>query len=122
IVSKEGFFSGVKGIDMLKLRASVGLTGNDVVGGWQWQDSYQGGSSAFFGTQPALNQGIQYNVLPNMNVTWEKYLNKNIGIDINFLKDFSATLEYWHTYTYDILGTRIQTTPPTFSRPLPAVN
>lgn len=122
IVSKEGFFSGVKGIDMLKLRASVGLTGNDVVGGWQWQDSYQGGSSAFFGTQPALNQGIQYNVLPNMNITWEKYLNKNIGIDINFLRDFSATLEYWHTYTYDILGARIQTTPPTFSRPLPAVN
>ncbi len=122
IMSKEKFFDNIKAIDMLKLRASVGLTGNDVVGGWQWQDSYRSGNNAFFGTQPSLNPGIQYNVLPNPDITWEKYLNKNIGIDINFLRDFSATLEYWHTYTYDILGTRIQTTPPTFSRPLPAVN
>lgn len=122
VISKEKFFRNVKGIDMLKLKASVGLTGNDNVGGFQWQDSYVAGSSAFFGSQPALNPGIQYNVLPNPNITWEKYLNKNIGIDVQFLHYFNASLGYWHTYTYDILGTRIQTTPPTFSRSLPAVN
>ena len=121
IISKENFFN-VKGIDMLKLRGSAGLTGNDNVGGFQWQDSYIAGNSAFFGSQPSLNPGIRYNVLPNPNITWEKYLNKNIGVDINFLQNFSASIDYWHTKTYDILGTRIQTTPPTFSRALPAVN
>jgi TonB-linked SusC/RagA family outer membrane protein len=122
IISKENFFKNVRGIDMLKLRASVGLTGNDNVGGFQWQDSYIAGSNSFFGVPSTLNPGIQYNVLPNPDITWEKYLNKNIGIDINFLHNFSASLDLWHTYTYDILGTRIQTTPPTFSRSLPAVN
>jgi TonB-linked SusC/RagA family outer membrane protein len=122
IISDEKFFRGVRGIDMLKLRASVGLVGNDAVGGWQWQQSYQSGNSAFFGTSPSSNTGITYGGVINPNLTWEKSLNKDIGIDVNFLKHYSATLDYWYTYTYDILGSRIQTTPPTFSRSLPAVN
>jgi len=131
IVSKENFFKNIKGIQSLKLRASMGLTGNDRIGAladnpllsaYQWQDKYPAGSSAFFGETPALNPGIRYDVFPNLNVTWEKYLNKNIGLDIDFLQHFSLTAEYWYTHTYDILGKRIQTTPPTFSRPLPAVN
>jgi len=135
VISKENFFSNVKGIESLKLRASVGLTGNDFVPidpngarddanakRWQYEDNYIAGNNAFFGESPSLNPGIQYNVFPNLNITWEKYLNKNIGIDISFLKHFSATAEYWYTLTYDILSTRIQTTPPTFSRPLPSVN
>lgn len=122
VVSKENFFSNIKGIESLKLRASIGQTGNDNVARWQYEDSYRTGSNAFFGESPSLNPGIQYNVFPNPDVTWEKYLNKNIGVDISFLKHFSATAEYWHTLTSDILSARIQTTPPTFSRPLPSVN
>jgi TonB-linked SusC/RagA family outer membrane protein len=136
IISKENFFKNVKGIEALKLRASIGQTGNDFVAldpngerndenakRWQYEDKYLAGNNIIFGElSPSLNPGIRYDVLPNLNITWEKYLNKNIGIDISFLKHFSATAEYWHTLTYDILSTRIQTTPPTFSRPLPSVN
>ncbi|WP_140939374.1 SusC/RagA family TonB-linked outer membrane protein [Sphingobacterium lumbrici] len=123
VISKENFFSNVKGIESLKLRGSIGRTGNDNIEAWQYEDKYLPGASAFFGQPtPSLNPGIRYGVFPNENVTWEKYENKNIGIDISFLKRFSATAEYWHTYTYDILDSRIGTTPPTFSRPLPAVN
>lgn len=135
VISKEKFFSNVKGIESLKLRASVGQTGNDFVPidpngarsdanakRWQYEDSYVAGSNAFFGESPALNPGIRYNVLPNPNITWEKYLNKNIGIDISFLKHFTATAEYWHTLTYDILALKVQATPPTYSRSLPPVN
>jgi TonB-linked SusC/RagA family outer membrane protein len=116
VISRENFFNNVKGVESLKLRVSVGQTGNDFVpidpnGGrsdanakrWQYEDKY-------------------IDVLPNPNITWEKYLNKNIGVDISFLKHFTATAEYWHTTTYDILSTRIQTTPPTYSRALPPVN
>jgi len=135
IISKENFFSNVKGVESLKLRASVGLTGNDFVGidpngakddsnakRWQYEDNYVAGNNAILGESPSLNPGIRYNVFPNLNITWEKYLNKNLGVDISFLKHFTATAEYWHTLTYDILSTRIQSTPPTFSRPLPSVN
>lgn len=121
IVSKENFFR-VKGIQMLKLRASAGLVGNDAVGGWQWQTSYSQGNSYYFGSPASTNIGIKYGAVVNPALTWEKSLNKNIGIDINFLDHFNATAEYWHTRTYDILGSRIQSTPPTFSLSLPAVN
>jgi TonB-linked SusC/RagA family outer membrane protein len=122
IVSKENFFKS-NVIDMLKVRASAGLTGFDGVGGYQWQATYKGGSSAFFGNPGvSLNPGLQYGGVVNPDITWEKYLNKNFAVDINFLKHFNATVEYWHTLTYDILANRINTTPPTFSLPLPAVN
>lgn len=123
VISKENFFKNVKAIDFLKVRASVGLTGNDnIYPFYQWQQTYQNGSSAYFGTTPAVSPGITYGTVPNPNVTWEKSLNKNFGIDIGFLEHFNATFDYWHTYTYDILGLRIQTTPPTFPRALPATN
>ncbi|HWB94733.1 MAG TPA: SusC/RagA family TonB-linked outer membrane protein [Puia sp.] len=122
VISREDFMQGFKWLDLLKIRASMGLIGNDNVGGWQWQQSYVTGNSAFFGTSPSLNPGLTYGAVVNPYLTWEKSLNKNFGVDINFLRHFSATAEYWPTYTYDILGQRIQTTPPTFSKTLPSVN
>ncbi|WP_175634272.1 SusC/RagA family TonB-linked outer membrane protein [Pedobacter ghigonis] len=135
ILSKEKFLSNAKWIDMLKIRASVGRTGNDVYDengdgvidqndrvAYRWQDSYRSGASAFYGDTPGLYPGIQYSGLSNPFYTWEKHLNKNIGVDFTFLKNFNATFEYWSDYTTDILGGRIQTTPPTFSLSLPPVN
>ena len=120
-ISKESFFK-VKGIEMLKLRASAGITGNDNVGGWQWLESYSSGNSAFLGTNPSTNLGIKYGSVVNKNLTWEKSLNYNIGIDAGFLKHFNASIEYYMTNTYDILGSRSESIPPTFSLSLPAEN
>jgi TonB-linked SusC/RagA family outer membrane protein len=121
IISKENFFK-VKGIELLKIRASMGLVGNDAIGGWQWQTSYLQGKNYYFGNTPATNVGIQYGAVVNPNLTWEKSLNKNFGVDISFLNHFNATAEYWFTHTYDILGSRVQSKPPSFSLALPAVN
>jgi len=121
IVSKENFFH-VKGIDLLKVRASVGLSGNDAPGGWQWQATYRQGSSFWLGTNAAQNLGITYRGVVNPNITWEKHLNKNIAVDINFLKHFNATAEYWRNDVSDILAPRIASVPATFSLPLPDEN
>jgi hypothetical protein len=41
IVSKESFFSdNFSQIPLLKIRTSYGITGNDAVGGWQFQEAY----------------------------------------------------------------------------------
>lgn len=121
IISKEDFFH-VDWINNLKVRVSIGLVGNDAVGGWQWQTSYKQGNNYYLGDSPSTNVGITYGAVVNPDLTWEKSLNKNFGVDINFLKHFNASAEYWYTHTYDILGSRIQTTPPTFSLSLPATN
>ncbi len=131
VVSKESFFPKASGIDNLKLRFSAGLTGNDVVGGlngnpvvsgWQWQESYQQGTSAYFGTDPRTATGVKYGSVVNPNLTWEKALTYNAGADINFLKHWTATIEYWNRKSYDILGMRTLSVPPTFSLTLPPEN
>ncbi|WP_176954532.1 SusC/RagA family TonB-linked outer membrane protein [Niabella drilacis] len=122
VLSKEHFMKNSTGIDFLKLRGSVGLTGNDAVGGWQWQESYQSSGNAYFGTNQETNAGINYGPVVNPNLTWEKSLMYNAGLDINFLKKFNATVEYYFVKTYDILGQRIASVPPTFSRSLPSAN
>ena len=122
ILSKESFFPQSSKIDNLKLRLSAGLTGNDAVGGWQWQESYQQGNAAYFGTSPSRSTGITYGSVVNPNLTWEKALTYNAGVDINFFKKWSSTLEYWNRKSYDILGQRLLSVPPTFSLSLPAEN
>lgn len=121
VVSEESFFKNEK-INHLKLRASIGLIGNDAVGGWQWQESYKSGNSAYFGTSPAKAVGITYGSVVNPNLTWEKALSYNLGADINFLNHWSASAEYWFKKSYDILGARNAKVPTSFSLSLPSEN
>ena len=121
VISNEDFFC-INNINLLKLRCSVGLTGNDAIGGWQWQQSYKSGNSSYFGSNNSVNQGITYGVLPNKNLTWEKSLMYNWGIDMSFFNNFTLNSEYYITKTYDILGVRSLAVPPTFSLELPAEN
>lgn len=122
VVSKENFFDHVKGIDMLKLRASLGTTSADNIDGWQWQQTYQGGNSIFLGSTPVNNVGLTYGQIINPDLTWEKTSNYNVGVDINFLHKFSGSAEYYFIKTWDILGRRLASVPPTFSRTLPSSN
>ncbi|MFV0506341.1 MAG: TonB-dependent receptor [Bacteroidales bacterium] len=121
ILSEEGFFN-TSTIQFLKLRASVGLTGNDAVGGWQWQESYNSGSSAFFGEHPSKSVGITYGSVVNPNLTWEKALSYNVGVDMNLFKHWNISADYWYRNSYDILGNRQNTLPNSFSLSMPAEN
>ncbi|NRF41919.1 SusC/RagA family TonB-linked outer membrane protein [Pedobacter foliorum] len=122
VVSRENFFENVKGIDMLKIRASVGTTSADNVDAWQYQQKYENYNSAYFGTTPSNNVGIGYGGMVNPDITWEKTRTYNVGVDVNFLRHFNATAEYFKTKTYDILIGRVAQVPPTFSRSLPSSN
>ena len=121
VISEESFFNK-SAIQFLKLRASVGLTGNDSVGGWQWQESYKSGSSAYFGSSPSKWVGITYGSVVNPNLTWEKALSYNVGADVNFLNHWTVSADYWYRNSYDILGSRQNTLPNSFSLTMPAEN
>lgn len=121
VVSEESFFNH-KTIDYLKLRASVGLTGNDGVGGWLWQESYEEGKAAYFGSNPSRWVGIKYGTIPNPLLTWEKSLSYNVGVDMNLLSHWNLTAEYWFRKTYDILGDRNASVPTTYNRKVPKEN
>ena len=120
-ISEENFFkNNIKFIDNLKLRASIGLLGNDAIGGWQWMQRYNITSGAYFG---GLTDGVAVGVIPNPDITWEKSMNVDYGFDVNMLNNrlsFSAGGFYKHTY--DILGNRLASLPTTFGAQMPAEN
>jgi len=121
-ISEEGFFKNASirnTINQLKLRGSVGLTGNDAVGSWQYMDlagvntggEYYGGNSATYGT----NIGR----VANTAITWEKSFNYNIGLDFGFLNNmFTFSGDYFFRHTYDILGSQTAEIPDTFGASL----
>ena len=122
VISQEPFLIDNEKVNFLKLRGSIGLTGNDAVGGWQWQESYSTGNAYMFGENLSKNYGLKYGSLINPNLTWEKSLSYNVGVDYEFLNHLHGSVEYWYKHTYDILGTRQNSLPTTFSRSLPAEN
>ena len=121
ILSEENFFNKTF-VDYLKLRASVGLTGNDAVGGWQWQYSFKQGNSAYYGKTPSRLYGVKYGSVINPDLTWEKALSWNVGVDMNFATNWNVSADYWFKNSYDILGDRQATLPTTYSQSMPAEN
>ena len=122
VISQEDFLAGNEKLNYLKLRFSAGLTGNDNVGGWQWQQSYSSGTATYLGDPAQKEDGLTYGNIVNPYLTWEKSLTYNVGVDLNYFKHWSTTAEYWFRKTYDILGTRQVRLPQTFSRSMPSEN
>jgi TonB-linked SusC/RagA family outer membrane protein len=120
-ISQEPFFDKVHFINDLKLRASVGLVGNDAVGQFQYLQLYNiTNNGAIFNT-PTL--GIDPGVLPNTNITWEKALTYNAGLDASLLDNrMSFKLDMFYRHTYDILGSSQQSIPNTFGATLASSN
>lgn len=120
VVSKENFFK-VPFISNLKIRGSVGSLGNDAIGPYQYQNNYVGGSSYVFGS--TLYNGIQPGVTPNPDITWEKSVTYDGGLDFGLFNErLTGSFDYFFKHTWDILGTRVQSIPATFGASLPAVN
>lgn len=119
-ISNESFFKTVTLFDDLKLRASVGLLGNDQVGNFQWLQSYVIQPGAIFNDQ---TYGLEPGSLVNRAITWEKSLNYNVGIDSRFLNSkMGFKLDAFYRHTYDILGSRQQSIPSTLGANLPDEN
>lgn len=124
IISREDFFK-VPFISNLKIRGSVGSLGNDggdqSISPYQYQNNYVGGGSYVFGS--TLYNGIQPGVTPNPDITWEKSISYDGGLDFGLLNDkITGSFDYFFRHTYDILASRIQSIPATFGASLPAVN
>lgn len=102
IISEEPFMKKQKVVDYLKLRASVGLVGNDNMANARFlylPDGYdvdaQGTQSGWKGYPHGYNFGYNSNAwdlgayetrLGNPDVTWETSLKQNYGFDVHFLQ------------------------------------
>ncbi|MCO5232242.1 MAG: TonB-dependent receptor [Chitinophagales bacterium] len=96
-IAKESFLANVKNINQLKLRASLGTSGNDRIGDFLYLSTYNLGSygdlTSSFPATPA-----------NPKLKWESNFNWNIGLDFGFFNNrLSGSVEYYDKNTNDLL-------------------
>jgi TonB-linked SusC/RagA family outer membrane protein len=119
VLSNEGFMQKPF-LDFLKLRASWGLAGNDVVGGWAWAEKYQPNGSFMIGT--SMLPRVAYGGIVNEQLTWEKTSEYNVGFDSRFLGGVILNMEYYYRHNYDILDSRIASLAASFGGSMPPMN
>ncbi|MBP6477687.1 MAG: TonB-dependent receptor [Chitinophagaceae bacterium] len=103
IISDENFFTKVKGIDFLKLRAAWGLTGN--ANGFAenlWRPGIQNSNSAIFGNN--IYPAIQAAYIVDSSLHWETVQGIDVGIDLRALKNkLNVEVTFYNRTTTDIL-------------------
>lgn len=106
IISDEGFLKDAKKLNLLKLRAGYGVTGQQDIGSdYPYIPNYQQGTLTaqyYFG-------GSYYTVLRpdgyDASIKWEETQSYNVGLDFGFLKDrISGTLDVYYKKTDDLLA------------------
>tara|TARA_R110002050_G_scaffold261556_1_gene401638 strand:- start:125597 stop:128983 length:3387 start_codon:yes stop_codon:yes gene_type:complete len=109
ILSNESFLKDIPLISFAKLRASYGVTGNDKIGNYKYQDVYESGfSTNSYNGETALTPSSLFN--PDLH--WERNIKTEVAIDLNMIKDrlqFSAS---WY---------RNNSSDPLVSYPLPGM-
>lgn len=106
-LSKERFMQGLSFLDDLKLRASMGLLGNDGVSPYMFLSSYSQYPNIVLAQR---NGGITVNPayftsgIANTDLTWEKTQSWNAGFDASLWEGrLGLEIDGFYNYTYDLL-------------------
>lgn len=103
-ISEENFLKGNRTINDLKLRGSLGKTGNQQIGNFAARGSLAIGANynGQGGVVPASNG------LPNPNLSWESTTQWDIGLDLSLLNNrLTFTTDYYHKRTDDLLFNQV---------------
>ncbi|WP_192085477.1 TonB-dependent receptor [Algoriphagus sp. Y33] len=98
VISQEGFLKNNSTINFLKARASVGLVGNDRFGGSRFaytQDFYYSGDYRL-GLDNVSNGTINYGQLGNSDISWEKDLKFNLGLEATLYGKLAVVMDLFY--------------------------
>ncbi|WP_114783021.1 SusC/RagA family TonB-linked outer membrane protein [Botryobacter ruber] len=97
LISSEDFMAGISAVNLLKLRASYGLTGNDDIGNYTAKQYYI--TQNLFGAQ-----GTRRGNIANPEIMWETTRKLNFGLDASVLNErLSLSLDVFNSRTTDML-------------------
>jgi TonB-linked SusC/RagA family outer membrane protein len=101
-IHNEGFFN-VDFVSTLKLRAGIGIIGNQQsVPNYQYASYINNYPTYVFGNQLPL-AAIQTQ-MSSADIHWEEKNTKNIGVDASFFNNsLEFTAEYYYNHSYDLL-------------------
>jgi TonB-linked SusC/RagA family outer membrane protein len=104
VISKENFLKDSKAINLLKLRATYGSTGNSRIGTYSARGLYDFGTSSgnfYNGNIGSVPDGSS---APNPNLGWEKNFKFNLGLDITLFNRVQLTAEYYNNTIKDLIS------------------
>ena len=100
LMTRESFLNDIEWLDMLKLRATYGITGNvDQSSSPYLLGNYLNSNN----TQASITLISQ---APNKMLRWEKTSTLNIGIDFALIGRLSGSLEFYRRYSTDLLANK----------------
>jgi TonB-linked SusC/RagA family outer membrane protein len=101
LISEEDFFKEIDQVNYLRLRASLGQTGNFLIPnygaiGLLAAENYPYGTGVLGGVAP--------NTISNRKLSWETTTQSGIGLDVGALQDrVTITFDYYYAITSDLL-------------------
>ncbi|MFI5157848.1 MAG: SusC/RagA family TonB-linked outer membrane protein, partial [Sphingobacteriales bacterium] len=120
-ISEEQFMKKYTFVNELKLRASYGVMGNDLVNPFQYLTNYGYGNNYVIGGSDVI--GLVQTGVPNPNITWETAKTGNVGLDATLWNGLlGVTFDYFKTRRSDILTTAASTVPGYTGLTLPDEN
>ncbi len=101
-LSKESFMENLEEtINVLKFRASYGITGNTEIPTYQSLGTISTGTTLINGTRASVSY---VNRLPNPDLEWEKTKQFDVGLDLEmFNRGLIVNLDYYYKLTEDLL-------------------
>ncbi len=104
-IAREGFLEGSETVTDLKLRASWGVSGNDRIGNYIYEQTYNTGLDYTLGAG-VIVPAVALTSLANPFITWETIEQFDIGMDASFFgSKLSLTADYFKRISSDILYT-----------------
>ena len=97
LASNEDFLNNSHVIDNLKIRGSYGVTGTQDIGASRYLGLYS--LTSQYNSQSAATPSQ----LPSPGLTWESKYQTNIGIDIDFFKRISLSVDVYNNLTKNLL-------------------
>ena len=101
-LSQEEFIKNLNVFYNLKLRASIGISGNDKIPNYQFIPTLN--STTYYFNNSFIAQGYTPARTGNDKLKWETSRQLDIGLDMGFLNGrISIVADYYNKYTFDLL-------------------
>ncbi|MFG6685312.1 SusC/RagA family TonB-linked outer membrane protein [Mariniflexile sp. HNIBRBA6329] len=102
VASDEEFLKDSNVFNLLKLRASYGILGNDRIGDYRYISLLSRGSNYYFNNIETI--GTASGGIANPEIKWEKQKTLDIGLDMRLLNNkIDITTDYFKRRTEDLL-------------------
>lgn len=104
-LSQEPFLSNVRWLSDLKIRGSWGITGNDNIGNYIFEQTYNTSLDYLLGNDVVVG-AVALTSLANPTITWETIKQVDLGLDASLLNNrLTLTADYFKRNSYDLLYT-----------------